>query len=99
MTDKKTIGNRLAKIEQALSIGEERLCVRVTIRCLDDRPFIESLGPIEQWETYKQAEAKDPDFVVFRIDPQKEIEARKRIQNETERNKNAKCLNADGQTA
>ncbi|MFA5252212.1 MAG: hypothetical protein WC454_06475 [Phycisphaerae bacterium] len=97
----KTIQNRLAKIEQALSIGEERLCVRITISRLDDSPFIESLGPIEQWETYKQAEAQDPDatIMVFRADPQLEIEARKRIQNETERNKNAKCLNADGQTA
>ena len=97
----KNVENRIKKIEQALSIGEKQALVILNFRHYGDKSVAESLGPIEQWETYKQTIAEDPDkdLIIFEADPQKEIEARQRLQNETERNNNAKCPNADGQTA
>ena len=97
----KNIENRIKKIEQALSIGEKQAIVILNFRRYGDKPVADTLGPIEQWETYKRAIAEGPDgdLIIFEADPQKEIEARKRLQNETEGNNNAKHPNVDGQTA
>ncbi|MGD0572336.1 MAG: hypothetical protein ABSB11_04890 [Sedimentisphaerales bacterium] len=72
----KSIESRLEKIEKMLSIGKEERQFVFILRRSTDRPFIDSLGPIEQWETYKQA-TTGCNLVFFRADPQKEIEARK----------------------
>lgn len=73
----KSIENRLEKIEKALSIGKERLVVVIRTFQLDnDKPVEETLGPINEWITYKQAIDTGEDLVVFSPDPQKEIEAR-----------------------
>jgi hypothetical protein len=76
----KSIENRLERIEKTLSIGEKQTLVILDFRRYGDKPAAETLGPIEQWETYKQVIAQNPDeqLIIFLADPQLEIEARKR---------------------
>jgi hypothetical protein len=76
----KSIERRIEKIEKALSIGEKQTLVILDFRRYGDKPAADTLGPIEQWETYKQVIAQNPDerAIVFRADPQLEIEARNR---------------------
>ena len=50
------------------------------IESAGDMP-IDRLGPINQWETYKQAMDTDKDIIMFSPDPQKELEARASLQN------------------
>lgn len=84
----KSIERRLERIEKALSIGKRPFVFMViTNRTPEwgeegpirhwDKALIDSLGPIEGWETYKQAVETAQDFVMFNPDPYKEIEARK----------------------
>lgn len=83
----KSIENRLEKIEKALSIGKKRSkLVIINYRFCNKKSAEEMLGPINQWETYKQATDTQKDSVFFEPNPQKEIEARQRLQNEAKGN-------------
>jgi hypothetical protein len=77
---KKNIENRVKKIEQALSIGEEQTIVVMLIERYGDKPVEETFGPIEQWASYKQYIEfhKEKSFIVFNSNPQLEIIARQR---------------------
>jgi hypothetical protein len=86
----KSIENRLEKIEKTLSIGKQpHVLIVITNGTPEwgeegpvrhwDKALIDSLGPIEQWETYKRAIETAQDFVMFLPDPYKEIEARKAV--------------------
>jgi hypothetical protein len=83
----KSIENRLERIEKTLSIGKQpRVLVVITTGTSEwgeegpsrrwDKALIYSLGPIEQWETYKRAVETGRDFVLFVPNPYKEIETR-----------------------
>jgi hypothetical protein len=79
----KNIESRLRRIEDGLGMGEKapnKAVVILSFSRYGDKSVTESLGPIEQWETYKQVIAQNPDeqLIVFRADSQLEIEARKR---------------------
>jgi hypothetical protein len=82
----KTIRNRIEKIEQSLSIGKEILRVWVILSCKSDEELRKQLGPVEQWESYKQVEAQYPDaeILTFMADPQIELIARQRPLTEDE---------------
>jgi hypothetical protein len=76
----KTLRNRIEKIEDTLSIGEEIFCVRVILSCGSDKELLKQLGPVEQWASYKQVEVQYPDaeILTFMADPQIELIARQR---------------------
>jgi len=80
----KNIANRLEKIEKALSISNIRqnsfVRIIVIISRRDDKTACEQLGSIEQWESYKQVIAQNPDdeIILLTPDPQLELIARNR---------------------
>lgn len=82
------IEKRLEKIEQALSDRKKIIpVVLIEYGCIGLNDMsMDRLGPIKQWETYKQAIDTDEDIIMFRPDPQKEIEVRHRLQKETKGN-------------
>jgi len=55
------IERRLKRIEDTLGVNEKertKVVVVLTFRHYGDISDVESLGPIQQWETYKQAIAQ-----------------------------------------
>jgi len=79
----KNIESRIKRIENGLGMGDKapkQPVVIIDFSRYGHKSVAESLGSINEWETYKQVIAQNPDaeIIVFRADPQLEIEARKR---------------------
>jgi hypothetical protein len=80
----KNIESLLRRIEERLGVNKKppgRTCVILSFaRFEKDKSVTESLGPIEQWESYKQyAELhKKKSLIAFPPDPQLELIARQR---------------------
>jgi hypothetical protein len=79
----RNIESRLRRIEEQLNLSKK--IPKLTLIIMDyyrygDKSIAESLGPIEQWITYKRAVAayEKGNLIIFTPDPQLEIEARKR---------------------
>jgi len=88
---------RVQKIEDKLNIGKGKAkAFRIVILPPDGEILPE---PVEEWVTYKEALAKQqPQPILFIADPAKELEARKRLQKETEGNKKVRNERANSQT-
>ena len=73
----KAIERRIRNIEDELNMSEGRRKLFVVIHKVDLNHAVPE--PVEEWITYKEAEANCGRFTVFSADPAKELEARKKL--------------------
>ena len=73
----KAMERRIKNIEDMLYMDSSRKKVFVVVRKHHINPLPE---PIEEWITYKEAEANCGEFTVFVTDRTKELEARESLQ-------------------
>ena len=72
----KSIESRIKNIEDKLHMGSSQQSLFIVIRKHNLNPLPE---PIEEWVTYKEAEASCGLYTVFVADQNKELEARENL--------------------